>query len=152
MNHGETSSPFKNRHLSRANELASKLDQPIFTIIYRVATFIGAAMLAVGIYAGKQWLDERIAKNPVVYNVGTRLAEVEKKTDVAAQAILVASASQEKIGAYLRDGLKAQQAMTVQITALSQKVEDGQHHAEEAVKRIDSRLDQLSRPRVLSPP
>lgn len=152
MNHGETSSPFKNRHLSRANELAAKLDQPIFTIAYRMASVIGAALLAIGLYAGKQWLDERIAKNPVVYNVGTRLGEVEKKVESTSQAILAATATQDRIGTYLRDSLKSQQAMSVQIAGLSQKVEDGQRHAEDAVKRIDSRLDLLSRPRTLSPP
>lgn len=149
-----TTTPFRSERMNRWNGLAEKANTPLFTVGYRVLSVFVFMVGGVALYAGKQWLDERIAKNPVVYNVGTRLEDLAKRGDEATKkieanerAIVSISATQEKVSAFLRENVKGQEAIKLQLGVLTQKVDDGQLRAADAEKRIDTTLNEMRRTR-----
>lgn len=147
MSHRDPDQPFRRAGLNRANDIAKKLDQPLFTVGYRIVSTVGlAAAGAFGVYL-LHWLDKRIAENPSVTETSARVVAIEKSVVAHDAQFAAAAAAQTRIESFMAENLKAQQSVGNRLSTLNQKVIDGQDQAKRDVKRIDDRLDALNRSR-----
>jgi hypothetical protein len=140
------------------NKLITKLDTPLFTVVFRVVMlFLGAVLIVIG-YGATQWAEGFIAKAPAVTEL-RRQVDQAKGTSVSTDKTLAEHTTQlnriedavGKLAIYTKTNFDQQTktndniiALTEQMKALGNTVESNHKDSSSQESRLETRLDRMA--------
>ena len=135
--------------VKRANDF---LDNPLAKLAGKGMWLLLAALVAVGLYAGRAKLHEEISLDPSVITAVTKAMSAEHRSTAIDQLLTAHSAdlaglhvADEKLELALGEIGKTVQHIDTTIATVSQRQEDNQRQQREDIRRIDTSLNAIAR-------
>lgn len=119
------------------------VDNPLYKLIAEWAKWLIIAAGALALYAGKAWMADFVAHQPVVADTRARVLEVEERSAALVVQNAAVVKGQDRVAAALEDLSSGQRQIATQVAVLGQKVDQSETQRQADVKRLDGRLDQL---------